>query len=45
MNRAEEIAGGKISLYFLELMQQLLKPQLVCLMNDDKQRLVVLGRG
>ena len=44
MNRAEQIAGGEISLYFLKLMQQLFEPQLVCLMNDDKQHLVVLGR-
>jgi hypothetical protein len=42
MNRAEEIASGKISFYFLELVQQLLKPQLVGLVDDDEQRLVVL---
>ena len=44
MDRAEKIAGGEISLYFLELMQQLLEPELVRLMNDDEQHLVVLGR-
>src|SRR5207302_8128904 len=35
MDRAEKIARGKISFYFLELMQQLLEPKLVGLMNDD----------
>ncbi len=45
MNRAEEIAGRQISLYFFELVKQLLEPQLVGLMNDDEQHLVVLGRG
>jgi hypothetical protein len=44
MNRAEEIAGGEISLYFLEFMQQLLKPKLIRLVDDDEQHLVVLGR-
>src|SRR5438034_3026752 len=45
MNRAEEIAHGEISLYFLKLMKQLLEPQLVGLMNDDEQHLVMLGWG
>src|SRR5712691_9063737 len=45
MNRAEKAAGRKIALYFLELMEQLLEPELVGLMNDDEQHLVVLGRG
>ena len=44
MNRAEEIAGREISFYFLELVQQLLEPKLVRLMDDDKQHLVVFGR-
>jgi hypothetical protein len=43
MNRAEEIAGREISLYFLELVEQLLEPQLVRLMDDDEKHLVVLG--
>src|SRR5438874_11628181 len=43
MNRPEEIARGEISPYFLELMEQLLEPQLVGLMNDDEEHLVVLG--
>ena len=45
MNRAEQIAGGEIAFYFLELVQQLLEPELVGLMNDNEQHLVVLGRG
>src|SRR4029450_13321793 len=45
MNRTEQIASGEVSLNFLELMQQLLEPQLVGLMDDDEQHLVVLGRG
>src|SRR5918996_4998303 len=44
MNRAEEIARRKISLYFIKLMQQLLEPKFVRLMNDDEERLVVLRR-
>src|SRR5262245_29940075 len=40
----EQIACGKISPYFLKLVQQLLKPKLVRLMNDDEQRLVMLRR-
>src|SRR5262249_4924367 len=44
VDRSEEIACGKISLYFVKLMQQLLKPKLVRLMDDDEQTLVVLGR-
>src|SRR5438552_9794159 len=43
MNRPEEIARGEISPYFLELMEQLLEPELVGLMNDDEEHLVVLG--
>src|SRR5438876_7064499 len=43
MNRPEGIARGEISPYFLELMEQLLEPQLVGLMNDDEEHLVVLG--
>src|SRR5947199_3429435 len=43
MNRPEEIARGEISPYFLELMEQLLEPELVGLMNDNEQHLVVLG--
>ena len=35
----------KSRLYFLKLMQQLLKPKLVRLMNDDEQHLVVLRRA
>src|SRR5438132_4301653 len=44
VNRAEKIARGKISIYLFELMQQLLKPQLVRLMNDDEERFIVLRR-
>src|SRR5215472_7811669 len=44
MDRAEKIACGKISLYFVKLMQQLLKPKLVRLMDDDEKRLIVLRR-
>src|SRR5439155_19532437 len=43
MNRPEELARGELSPYFLELMEQLLEPQLVGLMNDDEEHLVVLG--
>jgi hypothetical protein len=45
VNRTEKIARGKISLYFFELMEQLLEPKLVRLMNDNEKRLVVLGRA
>ena len=45
VDRPEEIACGKISLYFVKLMQQLLKPKLVRLMDDDEQRLIVLRRA
>src|SRR5262249_19775685 len=45
VDRPEEIAFGKIALYFIKLMQQLLKPKLVRLMDDDKQRLVVFRRA
>src|SRR6266487_2611939 len=45
MNRGEQIAGGEIALYFLELMQQLLEPEFVRLMDDDEKHLVVLGRA
>src|SRR5207237_4021865 len=45
MNRAEEIATGKLSLNLLKLMQQLLEPELVRLMDDDEQHLVMLGRS
>jgi hypothetical protein len=41
VDRPEEIACGKISLYFVKLMQQLLKPKLVRLMDNDEQRLIV----
>ena len=34
-----------MSLYFVKLMQQLLKPELVRLMDDDEQRLVVFRRA
>src|SRR6266481_8554814 len=44
VNRAEKIARGKISLYLFELMQQLLEPQLVRLMNDDEENLIMLRR-
>ena len=45
MDRAEEIARGKISFYFLKLMKQLLEPKFIRLMDDDEQHLVVLRRG
>jgi len=45
MNRAEEIAGGEILFDLLKLVEQLLEPQLVRLMNDDEEHLVVLGRS
>ena len=46
MDRAEEIAGRKIAFDLLKLVEQLLEPQFVGLMNDDEQHLVVLrGRG
>ncbi len=45
MNRAEEIAGGEILFDLLKLVEQLLEPKLVRLMNDDEEHLVVLGRG
>ena len=45
MNRPKETAGGKISLYFLELVEQLLEPKFVGLMDDDEQHLIVLSRG
>jgi hypothetical protein len=45
VDRSEEIACGKISLYFVKLMQQLLKPELVRLMDDDEQRLIVFRRA
>src|SRR2546429_2659471 len=41
MNRTEEIACGKILLNFFKLMQQLLKPELIGLMNDDEQHFIV----
>src|SRR5258707_673663 len=44
VDRSSELAGGKISLYFVKLMQQLLKPELVRLMDDDEQRLIVFRR-
>jgi hypothetical protein len=44
VNRAEKIACGKVSFYFLELMQQLLEPELVRLMNDNEEHLIVLWR-
>ena len=42
MNRAEEIACGKIFLNFFKLMQELLEPELVSLVNDDEEHFVVL---
>jgi hypothetical protein len=36
VDRPEEIACGKISLYFVKLMQQLLEPKLVCLVDDNE---------
>ena len=42
MNGAEKIARGKISFNLFELVQQLLEPELVGLMDDDEQHLVVL---
>ena len=45
VDRTEEIACGKIPLYFVKLMQQLLKPKLVRLMDDDEQRLIVFRRA
>src|SRR5438552_17487069 len=45
MNRAEEIASREIFSNFLELVKQLLEPQLVGLMNDDEEHLVMLGWG
>src|SRR5437667_9127016 len=44
VNGAKKVARGKVSFYFLELMQQLLKPQLVRLMNDDEEHLIVFRR-
>ena len=43
--RAKKIAGGEISADFLELVQQLLEPELVCLVNDNEKHLIVLRRG
>jgi hypothetical protein len=42
VDRGEKITRGKISFYFLELIEQLLEPQLICLMNDDEEHLIVL---
>ena len=44
MNRAEEIAGRKIVFDLFKLVEQLLEPELVSLMDDDEQHLIVLGR-
>src|SRR5256885_6876532 len=44
MDRAKQIAAGKILLNLLELVQQLFEPKLISLMNDDEQHLVVLRR-
>jgi len=44
MNRAEEIASGKILLNFFKLMQQLLEPELIGLVNDDEEHFIVLRR-
>src|SRR3954468_6168210 len=44
MDRAEQIAPGKIFLNLFELVKQLLKPELVGLMNDDEQHLIMLSR-
>ena len=43
---SEKIAAGKISVNFVKLVQQLLKPKLVRLMDDDEQRFIVFrGAG
>src|SRR2546423_339598 len=44
MNRAEEIPCGKIFLNFFKLMQQLLKPELIGLVNDDEEHFIVFRR-
>jgi len=44
MDRGEEVAGGKIALYFFKLVQQLLEPKLVGLMDDDEKHLIVFRR-
>jgi hypothetical protein len=41
VDRAKKIACGKVALYLFKLVQQLLEPQFVRLMDDDEQRLVV----
>ena len=40
----QKIASGKIVLNFFKLMQQLLKPQLIGLMNDNEQHFIVFRR-
>ena len=45
VDRPKEITCGKIPLNFVKLMQQLLKPKLVRLMDDDEQRLIVFRRA
>src|SRR4026207_1125883 len=44
MNRAEEIACGKILFNFFKLMQQLLEPELIGLVNDDEEHFIVFRR-
>src|SRR4051812_48942021 len=41
--RARRVVGGQQLRDPIELVQQLLEPQLVDLMNDDEEQLVVLG--
>src|ERR1051326_4571399 len=46
MNGIEKFAGAKIPVNAVELMQELLEPELVGLMDDDKEHLVMLcGSG
>jgi hypothetical protein len=44
VNCAEQVTGRKVSLYFPELMQQLLEPQFIRLMNDNEEHLIVFRR-
>src|SRR5436305_12749747 len=44
MDRAEQIARAEVALHLLEFVQELLKPELVRLVNDDEEHLIVLGR-
>ena len=43
MNRPEEIASGEIAFNFFKLMEQLLEPKLIGLVDDDEQHFVMLG--